>query len=207
MKPIAVLNWKNLSVSQEISIASSIVVAMTGNDNFTTPNPSLEDIATAISDLETAQQQIAGNGGGTKLTTARNAKRKQLTALMSQLINYVNNVADGDADVIKSAAFNLKKPPVRRGRLSATSSIDARGMEESIVKVNWKTVDGAATYRVQMSNDVSPLAWQEFAGNLVTDTKTEVTDLPSGNKLWFRVIAVNAAGEGAPSNPAVVRVP
>jgi len=40
-------------------------------------------------------------------------------------------------------------------------------------------VEGAATYHVQMSNDVSPLAWQEFAGNLVTDTKAEVSDLPA----------------------------
>ncbi len=207
MKAIAVLNWKNLSVSQEITNASTVVVAMTNNDNFTKSNPALEDVATAISDLETAQQQLNGNGGGTKFTTSRNAKRKLLKGLMTQLVTYVNNIADGDADIIKSAALDLKKPPVRRGRLNATASVDAKGLEESMVKVNWKTVDGAATYHVQMSNDVSPLAWQEFGGNLVTDTKTEVSGLPSGNKLWFRVIAVNAAGEGAPSNPAVVRVP
>ncbi len=207
MKAIAVLNWKNLSVSQEITNASTVVVAMSKNDNFSTPNPGLDVVATAISDLETAQQQLKANGGGTKFTTSRNIKRKALKALMSQLVTYVNNIADGDADIIKSAALALKKAPVRRGRLSATVNVDAKGLEEGMVKVTWKTVDGAATYHVQMSNDVSPLAWQEFGGNLVTDTKTEVSGLPSGNKLWFRVIAVNAAGEGAPSNPAVVRVP
>ena len=126
---------------------------------------------------------------------------------MSQLVSYVNNIANGDAAIIMSAALELKKAPVRRGKLGATDYINAKGIADSEVKVNWGTVEGAATYHVQMSNDVSPLAWQEFAGNLVTDTKTEVSDLPSGDKLWFRVIAVNSAGEGAPSNPAMVRVP
>lgn len=207
MKAIAVLNWKNKSVSEEISSAGTIVQAMEDNANFTTPNPTLNEVTIAIAGLQAAQQQLDANGGGTKFTTARNIRRKLLKRLMAQLVTYVNNTADGDADIITSAALDLKKPPVHRGRLAATASVEAKGLEESMIKVNWKTVDGAATYHVQMSNDISPLAWQEFAGNLVTDTKTEVSDLPSGEKLWFRVIAVNAAGEGVPSNPAMVRVP
>jgi hypothetical protein len=207
MKAIAVLNWKNLSVAQEISKAGSIVVAMTGNTNFTTPNPALADVADAIGELQNAQQQVDANGGGKLFTSVRDTARKLLKTLMSQLVAYVNNIANGNAAIIMSAALELKKPPVRRGRLGATDRIDAKGIADSTVKVNWGTVEGAATYHVQMSNDVSPLVWQEFAGNLVTDTKTEVSDLPSGDKLWFRVMAVNAAGEGAPSNPAVVRVP
>ena len=64
MKAIAVLNWKNLSVAQEISKASSVVVAMTGNENFPTPNPTLADISDAIGELQDAQQQVDANGGG-----------------------------------------------------------------------------------------------------------------------------------------------
>jgi hypothetical protein len=207
MKAIAVLNWKNLSVAQEVSKASSVAVAMEGNINFETPNPTLETVGDAIGQLQNAQQQVDANGGGKVFVTARNTARKLLKALMSQLVAYVNNIANGDAAIILSAALELKKPPVRRGKLGATGYINAKGIADSEVKVNWGTVEGAATYHVQMSNDVSPLAWQEFAGNLVTDTKTEVSDLPSGDKLWFRVIAVNSAGEGAPSNPAMVRVP
>lgn len=207
MKAIAVLNWKNLSVGQEVSKASSVVVAMTNNTNFVTPNPALADVSDAIGELQDAQQQVDANGGGKVFTSVRNTKRELLKALMSQLVVYVNNIANGDAAIIMSAALELKKAPVRRGKLGATDFINAKGMGDSEVKVNWGTVDGAATYHVQMSNDVSPLAWQEFGGNLVTDTKTEVSDLPTGEKLWFRVIAVNSAGEGTPSNPAVVRVP
>jgi hypothetical protein len=207
MKAIAVLNWQNLSVAQEISKASSIVVAMTNNENFPTPNPTLADVSDAIGELQNAQQQVDANGGGKVFITARDSIRQALRALMSQLVAYVNNIANGDAAIILSAALELKKPAVRKGKLGATDYINVKGIADSEVKVNWGTVDGAATYHVQMSNDVSPLAWQEFAGNLVTDTKAEVSDLPSGEKLWFRVIAVNSAGEGAPSNPAMVRVP
>lgn len=207
MKAIAVLNWNGLTVAQEISKASSVVVAMTGNVNFTTPNPTLADISDAVGELQDAQQQVDANGGGKVFTMARNTMRKQLRTLMTQLVAYVNNIANGDAAIILSAALELKKPPVRKGKLGPTGYINAKGIADSEVKVNWATVEGAATYHVQMSKDVSPLVWQEFAGNLVTDIKTEVSNLPSGDKLWFRVIAVNSAGEGAPSNPAMVRVP
>jgi hypothetical protein len=123
MKAIAVLNWGNLSVAQEISKAGSVVVAMTGNTNFPAPNPTLADISDAIGELQDAQQQVDANGGGKVFTSVRDTNRELLRSLMSQLVAYVNNIANGDAVIIMSAALELKKPPVRRGKLGAAATL------------------------------------------------------------------------------------
>ncbi len=204
----AALNWRDLSVPQKIVKARSIIKAMTGNANFTIPNPSLATVATAINALESAANDVEQNGGGKKWTNIRGTAEKELDRLMSQLAKYIGNMANGDSAIILSAAIDLKKTPTRVGKLPAPQNVIARPADaEGSIKLTWKKVSKAASYKVMMSDDTTPKAWKEFANNTSTDSKLEITGLTSGAKMWFCIIAINSAGEGDMSDPATCRVP
>src|SRR5438105_4018183 len=152
MKAIAVLNWRAFSVVEKIAKARSIITALTGNTALDKPKPTLADLTTAVNDLDTAQQAVDTNGGGTKWSTARDGKEQILDRKMAQLVTFINNTADGDADIIESAALDIKKQPVRKGKLDAPGNVSAKAMSEGKIRITWEKVNGAVTYRAQKSS-------------------------------------------------------
>ena len=204
----AALNWKFLSVDQQVTKALTIAKAMNGNANFTNPNPKLADIVTAANDLSAAEKDVVENGGGTKWTTIRDAKEKVLSKLMSLETTYVNNVSGGDAEKIVTAGYELAKEKSKSEKLSSPQGLTATpGNRAGLIKLRWKKVPKSASYKVYISEDTEPLVWKDFTGNTITDSKLEVADLPGGTRRWFMVVAINSLGEGGQSDPAVVRVP
>ena len=51
------LGLKNLSVMKKVTKSNAIVEQMTGNPNFTNPNPSLADFSAKISEMQSAKVQ------------------------------------------------------------------------------------------------------------------------------------------------------
>jgi len=206
------LNWKNLSVSEKITKGRAIVEAMGLSAYFAlpnpVPNPTLASITLAINALEQAQQDVDENMGGKKWTNIRDQKEKALDKLMSQITNYVANVANGNSEIIQAAAIELKKEASPVGALPAPQNVKAKPTDtEGKIKLTWKKVDKAASYKVRRSEDVTPKVWQDYPNNTSTDTKVEISGLTSGTKFWWQVVAINASGEGDPSDPATCRVP
>lgn len=69
------------------------------------------------------------------------------------------------------------------------------------LELDWKkprTGGKAAFYRAEMRT-VNPAGEWTLKGT-ATSTKIELTDLPHGTQMEFRIIAENAAGQGMPSN-------
>ncbi len=72
--------------------------------------------------------------------------------------------------------------------------------------LQWDPVAGAKTYEVQISPDpVTATSWVSQPS--VTRSKTVILGLTSGARMWARVRAVNAAGQGAWSDVATKIVP
>ncbi|MBI4931803.1 MAG: hypothetical protein HY841_13635 [Bacteroidetes bacterium] len=94
----------NLSVDAKIQFSRDRVVDMTGNANFTTPNPSLATVAAVNNDLET--KHLAALGGGPMQTAAQNAAELVWNDTMGKLAVYVEITADGDVTKITSAGFH-----------------------------------------------------------------------------------------------------
>lgn len=92
-----------LTVSEKIQFSRDRVVDMTGNPNFTTPNPSLATVTTVTDDLET--KHLAALGGGPMQTAARDASELIWNDTMDKLAAYVELTADGDVTKITSAGF------------------------------------------------------------------------------------------------------
>ena len=203
------LNLTKLNIADLLQSANNIKTAMTGNANFTTPNPPLIDIGTRITTLTSLNNvyESLQLEQKTNLTNRDEAVQALVEALMS-LAGYVQSLSGGDAAKIQSAGLAVKGARTRRGttpdmvtNLSVSASDSAGELD-----LQWDPVFGAKSYEVQISTD--PVAVTNWSAQpTVTKSRTTVSGLTSGTRIWVRVRAINGAGQGAWSDPATKIVP
>src|SRR5437016_2553125 len=90
-----------------VTDVTTIVTSMTNNTNYPTPSPALNLITTANSAFATAIADAAD--GGKQLTSAKDAKRVELIALLRQLAIYVQGACGGDMTKLLSSGFPVQK--------------------------------------------------------------------------------------------------
>ena len=82
----------------------------------------------------------------------------------------------------------------------APTGVTANALSDSVIRVQWNTVSGAAGFRVQRA-ETQGGTWTTVAGGTtaITTTSWEDTGLSPETTRWYRVIAVNAEGDSEPS--------
>ncbi len=141
-----------------------------------------------------------------KLTEVQSAEA-DFDKEMGQLANDVENLADGNVSIIQGAGMDVKSPKSPPQIPEQVLNLKAEeGDSSGTMKLSWKKVKGAKSYNVEITTDVNtPASWAFKISS--TKAKITVNTLTSGTKYWFRVYAVGAAGDGAPSDPAVKYAP
>ena len=81
------MGFDKLTVPSQVERARNIINSISGNANFTTPNPTLADVTTANNALETAFNESRYRDKN-KVATMR-LRRKELLFLITQLAAYV----------------------------------------------------------------------------------------------------------------------
>jgi len=197
-----------MTVLAKGELGNQIVAAMTGNPNFVTPNPSLADITAAKTAMLTAYTDALTKRQQSKTATDLLADReKNYERLLTSEALYVENASGGDELKIQSAGMSIRDARVPVGQLLAPTDLYAEvGGGDGEVDLNWKPVRGANSYLIQMTTDPNvPDSWA-FKKN-ATESFAVILGLTSGNKYWFRVAAVGAAGQGDFSDPAAKYAP
>jgi hypothetical protein len=202
------LNIKSLPDAQIIQQCTNIKTAMTGNANFTTPVPALAAFTTLINTAQTKLTASENAQTAAKQATAdKDTAIVALLAAATQLATYVDLTANGDEAKILSAGMQVRAtatpstPPATVMDLFITAG-DSAGE----VDLQWDPVNSAKSYEVQTSPEpMTASSWSPQA--TVTKSRTAVTGLTSGQRVWARVRAVNPAGLGPWSDPATKIVP
>ena len=180
-----------MPIPQKLNRAEEIVNAMTGNANFPTPSPALADVQTAIDNLRTAYQAALDKSFSAK--AVQRTRNQELTLLLRPLRDYVNEVANGDEDIVLSSGFEASKLPEPIGKLPQVvlrSVIGGNG--DGTISLRWTAIYGAKNYILEMSTDgvsFKPVAYPTKASH------TE-KNLTIGAFYFFRVAANGAAGIG-----------
>jgi hypothetical protein len=203
------LGLRGLNDDQIVALANTIKTAMTGNANFTTPNPTLAALSTALTAAST--KVAAYNSAVAAAQTAlaeRDAAVQALCTLLTQLASYVENTAAGDAAKIESAGLAVRGQGSPVGPLPQVPDLVlTAGDNEGTLDAAWDPVYGASSYEVQVSVDpVSSTSW----AYKMTASKSSATvvALASGTRMWARVRAIGAGNQPGPwSDPAVKTVP
>lgn len=98
-----------------------IVVALTGNTNYTTPFPALADVTAALDDLQAKIEAAAGRDQ--TAMAARNQSRENARSLFRQLANYVQAHCQNNLEILLSTGFHPTKTPAPVGALPAPQNL------------------------------------------------------------------------------------
>ena len=202
------LNFSRLSIPEKVARARQIVASMTGNAHFTTPQPTLVAITDAADQLEAAAADVQTTRQQAKAkTTIQNTKEDALDKLIAQEAGYVTAVAGGDEAIIQSAAMDVRAAPGASAIPAQPQALGATaGDHDGQMDLSWDPVITATSYVIETSPDPpTGTSWKHLG--VSTKSSFTVTNLISGSRVWFRVAAVNAAGQSGWSDPATKIAP
>lgn len=190
------LNLSKLSLNGKLDLAKQIVKAMTGNANFTTPNPTLAQITTAAANLEAARAELLSLRAEAKNKTIVQAQLEDaLEKLLTQLASYVENISASDPAIITSAGMNIKSASTPAGQLDPPAAFaTTTGDSDGELDVSWNSDPAARSYVIETSTQAPPNAvWTQ--AKTTTKSKETLTGLTSGQRYWVRVAAIGTTGQ------------
>lgn len=189
------MGFYGISIPMFIQLCRYILGKMTGNANFTTPNPTLANIKAAVDALELSYE--SASKGGVLLTADMYVKYHAALDLMKQLAAYVQNASGGDGTKISSSGFGIRNTNHTPVELIAPTNLQAKNNAlPGSIDLSWKKVTGNKMYVVQMTSVADAQSGWATVG-MVTKTKFTAVGLAAGHKFWFRVAAQNSVGQSA----------
>jgi len=164
-----------------------ILAEMTGNVNFSTPDPTLASVTTLANEFEQAINNA--DAGGSYDKSVRDSKKEELIDTMHNLGAYVLFTAKGDRLVAESSGFTIAKDPAPKPPIEKPNGLNLTdGVNAGELLLLFKKVSGARSYMYQISLDPSDeLKWVTMHGTI---RKNLFTGLESGKKYYVRVVAL-----------------
>ena len=144
--------------------------------------------------------------GGRSAHQAKRDSFRKLKDMLKQEADYVANVAKGDAQLILDGGYEVRAERKPSHLPVAPASLEALTPDvTNAVKIEWKGERTVRLYQVQMSttDPAGTPVWNTVA--LTSKRQHTVENLEPYRLYWFRVIAVNVAGESLPSDILMAR--
>ena len=194
--------YKSLTQDGRLQFAQNVITAMTGNQLFPVPNPTLASIQQIRTSIIAKGNEIGAAQDALQMKfTEKKALFDQLDVALQQEAAYVQNVSGGDPVKIQSTGFDVREPAGSIGPLLPPQNVrTAFSNSEGEVLADWDAVLGAGSYVVDCATNPNG-PWAQVT--VTTRSGHTLTGLISGTKYWIRVRAVGASGFGPWSDPAV----
>jgi hypothetical protein len=172
---------------------------MKGNPNFPNPVPTIEEAQSVKSDFDSSL--TAAQTGDRVKIAIKNDNRSKVIDVKHRWARYVELEANGNRTIMMSAGFDVSKERSSTVELEQPQNlkvIDGKNPGELIASCDG--VPGAKSLIFQYTTD--PLSDSSLWFSEPT-TRSEFTfkGMKSGQKYWFRVIAVGSNDQRTVSNP------
>ncbi len=147
---------------------------------------------------------IAARAVAEQTTAEKDDALEDLIEAMKADIRYAENTVDFDDDKLKLIGWAGRKAPTPLAIPGQTRLLEAPRQGDGWVFLDWKApADGGRpkAYKVQRRVvGVEPVSdrWEDIATAILSEIT--LVDQPEKTELEYRVIALNKAGEGQPSN-------
>jgi len=159
---------------------------------YPSPPVSVADLGAALSAFVTAKNAAtAAQAAAEQATATKDEALQTLVDDMKADLRYAENTVDFDDDKLKLIGWGGRK---------AKTSLEAPRQGEGWIFLDWKApTDGGkvAAYKTQRRERPSG-PWSDVG--LAIESEITLSDQERGKEWEYRVIAVNKAGEGQPSN-------
>lgn len=171
------------------------------------PNPPVRQILMGIkrNQFVTARDNaLSAHAVAEQATTDKDQALQNLIDAMKADLRYAENTVDFDDDKLKLIGWAGKKAPTALPPPGQSRLLEAPKQGAGWVFLDWKQpADGGkpAAYKVQRRNRPDG-AWADVATAILSEIT--LVDQPEKAEIEYRVIAINKAGEGSPSNTVMV---
>lgn len=205
-----VLDLKNLSVPALITRIRSILTATSGQAVFASlaaDITALEAKVTTLSDRETELRQA--ENAVTTATIERDKAEKAVIDGAIALASAVGKTATTEAEV-NATLMRVKSAPAPKPIPDQPTGLELKmGDDDGELSGQCDGQPGIVEYYEIQYTTSDPLGTTPNWLHADTSKKSrfELTGLPSGQKVWVRLRAVNARGKSNWSDPACKRVP
>lgn len=208
MKPK--LNIRNKSADAVGNLGVDVHAALVTNaatfPTLSADTTALDTETTALlAAIEAARQ---GRIAQQALLDARDAARGAVEKRLRKIAAVVDDVANGDIEVIHLAGLQASNEPTPTTMTQVLNLQVTAGEQEAELLAQWEPVEGKLMYQVQICTDTTmpPTNWVDKLRCSASSCKLNDTLVP-GTKVWVRVRAEGANDIGPWSDPAWKRVP
>ena len=185
--------FADLADANLIVFASGLVHNMTDNPDFPNPDPSLADVTKAIDAFSNARIKAVDGGIASTLEKAR--LKQELVETLYLLAYYVLYASRGDRNKVLSTGFELAKERSTMMVIDVPGNLRlSDGGNPGMVALRFDRVIGAKSYLYQYATE-EKMAVDQWTDESGTTCRHMFKKLPSGTKLYFRVVAIGVQGQ------------
>jgi len=173
------------------------------------PSPPLAALSSLLADSHAkAAAHVAALNAAEQTRIERDLAKKALADAFEQEGAYVQNQSGGDEVVILGSGYDMRATPTPIGPVAQVLNLSVtEGDGPGMLHTQWDRTRGAMGYEVALSTGTDPATATYAQVALPTGTKTTLTALTSGTRVWIKVRAIGADGPGPWSDPATKIVP
>jgi len=185
-----------------VALAEAMESGLTANAAvYPAPPAAPLDLTALISAYTTSKNAaIAAQAAAEEATTSKDEALDDLVDAMKSDIRYAENTVDFDDDKLKLIGWAGRQASTPLAVPGQARLLEAPKQGAGWVFLDWKKpADGGvvAAYKV-MRRERPEGPWAEVATAVISEAT--LVEQPTGKELEYRIIAVNKAGEGEPSN-------
>ena len=197
-----------LTIAGLLQHLQNLITAATGNTNAPTPFPSVAILQGLLDGGEDKVNAVAA--AEDHLAMLRGDRDVQLDQIRTGIILYISTVESlcgGDPVKLQSFGLALRSPATPQQPCETVMGLVTKtGDDDGAMSGKWDGQPQADSFEVQMSADpITPTSWGHAA--TVSKPRIKVETLPSGQKRWMRVRAINSQGPGSWSDPSCRMIP
>jgi hypothetical protein len=163
---------------------------MNGNTHYPSPDPALETLQTAITELKDAV--VKSKNGSKDDTAEKNAKRQILVDLLHRLSYYVQVTSNGVEAIILSSGFDINKPAGPVGVLPKPDNFKVvTGANKGSIELSCDMVNHASFYEFQYTK-TPVVATSVWVMRTSTKRRLLIEGLTAGQQYVFKMAAAGS---------------
>lgn len=206
-KTKALIGFVKMKDDELMILGNTVINAMTGNSNFTTPSPALDDIKTLLEDFS-VKLAIARKRGSPEDTARKDESKEPLAEALQQLAYYVNSVAKGHLSTLLSSGFPTSAPAVGSIIPAQVQGVKVSdGRQSGQLRLDFESQGRAAKlYEYCYRKVETPEAVWSDRLTTTSSRGNIIAPLEVAQLYEFKVRAVNSKGAGDWSQTATILV-
>lgn len=209
MKPKLIVTFSRYSEAEFQTKVRIIILNLTNNINYPEPWAMQAGSLVQMNVVLDKYQELHSDsiGGDSRIIRSRNEVRVALTDMLQKLAPYLELMAQGDAKMLESTGYDLRRGFARGAASTAPLSAPGdfrvtHGRISGTLTVHVSRLAGAASYEVDISQgDGSRSSDWKHAATSASGMRILIQSLIVGQSYWVRARGVGNYGAGLWTEP------